>query len=165
MVDGTPLLARLGPMAMVLLAVGVAVSLASCGGGSDGGGKVAVEGAAAQRGQALAWSSGCSGCHSEDGTYSSGPTWQGIIGTQVKLKGGGTVLVDDDYLRRSITEPTAQVVDGYWPVMPAVALSEPQIEDLLAYLHALSPDAPATTSAPTSGIPSTAVIPSTTSVP
>jgi len=132
--------------------VAMTMTLAACGGGSDGGGKVQVEGAAAQRGQALAWSSGCSGCHSEDGTKSSGPTWQGIVGTQVQLKGGGTVLVDDDYLRRSITDPTSQVVDGYWPVMPTVALTEPQIEDLLAYLHALSPDAPvspATTTATT----------------
>ncbi len=77
------------------------------------------------------------GCHSEDGSYSSGPTWKGLAGSEVTLKGGRKVTADDEYLRRAITDPTGELVDGYWPVMPAPALSDAQIDDVIAYLNAL----------------------------
>lgn len=126
--------AALGLVAASMLGGGL---LAACGGGSDGNGRVVVVGAAAQRGQEVVWSNGCIGCHSEDGSYSSGPTWQGLAGSEVTLKGGREVLADDAYLRGAITEPTAELVDGYWPVMPAVPLTAAQLDDVIAYLKAL----------------------------
>ncbi len=72
-----------------------------------------------ERGEKWATDFGCIACHSIDGTGMAGPTWQGIFGSEESLEGGGTVTVDEDYLRRSILEPGAQIVAGYQNIMPA----------------------------------------------
>ena len=72
-----------------------------------------------ERGEQWATDFGCVACHSTDGTSMAGPTWQGILGSEVSLEGGGSVTIDEDYLRRSILEPSAQIVAGYQNIMPA----------------------------------------------
>lgn len=92
----------------------------------------------AASGADLAASYNCSSCHTVDGTRSTGPTWKGIWGEQVELADGESVEVDDAYVRRSITEPSAQVVDGFSPIMPAFDLPEDELEALSAYIRSLS---------------------------
>jgi cytochrome c oxidase subunit 2 len=62
---------------------------------------------------------------------------EGVFGTTVQLKGGGTVVADDNYIRESIVNPTAKVVDGFEPLMPVylTQLSEEQVNALLAYVR------------------------------
>jgi len=65
---------------------------------------------------------GCTGCHSLDGSKMVGPTFKGLFGRQVMVVTDGkehTVTVDEAYIRRSILEPKADVVQGYPPVMPS----------------------------------------------
>lgn len=90
------------------------------------------------RGQTLAVQNGCFGCHSIDGSPASGPTWQGLYGSQEELVDGSTVTVDDEYIKESILNPQAKIVAGYETVqMPAFEFTDEQIADIIAYLNTL----------------------------
>lgn len=87
------------------------------------------------RGEKLFKQLNCLSCH---GDVTRGPLLDGILGKKIALQGGGSVTADENYLRESIINPAAKVVDGYQPVMPVYSqqLSEEQIMDILAYLKA-----------------------------
>lgn len=65
------------------------------------------------QGEELWASTGCSGCHSLDGSTGVGPTMQGLAGSTVTLDDGSTVTADDAYLAQSITDPDAKVSEGF----------------------------------------------------
>jgi cytochrome c oxidase subunit 2 len=80
---------------------------------------------------------GCLGCHSLDGTPRIGPTFKGIWGRKVTVVTNGveqTVTADEEYLRRSILEPNADVVKGFPAVMPKIELKDDEIKAILEYL-------------------------------
>jgi cytochrome c oxidase subunit II len=81
----------------------------------------------------------CITCHSVDGKASTGPTFLGLFGEQVKLEGGGTATADENYLRESILSPQARIALGYQPVMPTFqgVLKDKQIDALIAYIKSL----------------------------
>jgi cytochrome c oxidase subunit 2 len=93
---------------------------------------------AVAEGGALFRALGCSGCH-ENGTAQA-PSLTGVAGHPVALSNSTTVVADDQYLRDSILLPQKQIVAGYQPAMPSFAgyLSENDMGDLIAYLHALA---------------------------
>jgi cytochrome c oxidase subunit II len=82
---------------------------------------------------------GCSTCHTVDGTRKIGPTWKGVFGKPEKLVGGTSVMVDENYIRESITDPAAKIVDGYPPSMPTYQgkLSDRQLSGLVEYIKTL----------------------------
>ena len=51
---------------------------------------------------------------------------------------GSTVVVDDDYIRESILQPNAKLVQGYAPVMVALPVTDDEIEALIALAKSLS---------------------------
>jgi len=53
------------------------------------------------------------------------------------------VAADEDYLRKSIREPSAQIVKGYPPIMPKMELSDDEVAALLAYIEAMKAPAAA----------------------
>jgi cytochrome c oxidase subunit 2 len=67
----------------------------------------------------------------------AGPTWRGLAGSRVTLGDGTEVVADVDYLRRSITDPRAELVAGYGPLMPDLDLTEREVDDVVAYLRTL----------------------------
>jgi cytochrome c2 len=75
------------------------------------------------RGKALFTADSCIGCHSLTGATGAGPPLNGVAGATTKLDGGQTVTADDTYLERAITDPDAQIVDGYHAgiMRPAIA--------------------------------------------
>lgn len=89
------------------------------------------------RGRALVNERGCTACHALDGTRGIGPGWGGIYGTTRNLKGGGSVVVDEAYLRRAMLEPSAEIVDGFDSVMVPAAVNEAQIADIIALIQSL----------------------------
>jgi cytochrome c oxidase subunit II len=93
-----------------------------------------------EQGRALAQAQGCFACHTEDGTIQIGPSFQGLYGRSVELVDGSTVTADEDYIRRSIEEPGAQVTAGFQPMMPPYDLSDEELDALVAYLRALGDD-------------------------
>ncbi len=94
------------------------------------------------RGQSIAQSNGCLGCHSTDGSQMVGPTWQGLYGNEVSLKSGETVTADEEYLRTSIRQPNEQIHEGYQAnIMQPYnesQISEDDLEALVAYIKSLS---------------------------
>jgi cytochrome c oxidase subunit 2 len=93
----------------------------------------------AEHGQALFAQKGCSACHQAQpgGPQLAGPSFPGLYGTQQPLSDGTSVEVDEDYIRRSILEPRAQIAQGYPPVMPMIQLTEPEINALIAYVRSM----------------------------
>jgi cytochrome c oxidase subunit 2 len=85
---------------------------------------------------------GCVTCHREDGK-GRGPSLVGVFGKPQKMANGTTVLADEAYLRESILNPQAKMVQGYPPLMPSYQgqISEDALVTLLAYIKSL--DVPA----------------------
>lgn len=120
---------------------GLALSaiLAACGGGGDDAGPEGSLAPTAAEGRQVAIDSGCAGCHGKDGQGGVGPAWTGLAGSTVTLADGTTVVADDDYLRRSITDPEADIPAGYTIRMPKNTLVTPeQVDAIVAYIKALA---------------------------
>jgi len=98
--------------------------------------------AGAPDGKALYESKGCSACHSIDGTTIIGPTFKGLFGSKVRVTTNGKVrevVVDEEYIKRSELEPTADIVEGFQPVMPPQkgVLKEEEIKALVEFIKSL----------------------------
>lgn len=91
-------------------------------------------------GQKLFAGLGCITCHMETG-QGRGPKLNELYGKTAKLNNGTEVPVDDAYIRESILNPSAKVVEKYEPVMPVFQgqVSEEQILQLTAYIKSIGP--------------------------
>ncbi len=101
--------------------------------GNAGGGTMA------QAGEKLFGELGCVTCHKPDGAGRA-PSLLNVYGHPVQLEGGGTAMVDENFIRESIVNPRAKVVQGYQPVMPTFQgqVSEEGLLQLIAYVKSLS---------------------------
>ncbi len=65
----------------------------------------------------------------------------GLFGSEETLDDGTVVTVDEAYLRESILDPNAKIVEGFSPnIMPddfAERLSDSQLDLLIAYIKLL----------------------------
>lgn len=82
----------------------------------------------------------CLTCHSDDGRPGVSSTFKNLYGRQSLLNDGTKVTVTDAYLRESILDPQAKIVQGPTVAMPAYkgSVSERDIEALIAYIKSLS---------------------------
>lgn len=82
---------------------------------------------------------GCGACHSTDGSPNVGPSFKGLFGKTESLQGGGQVTVDENYIRKSIEEPNADIVAGFSPQMPSFRgqIKDKGIDGLIAYIKSL----------------------------
>ncbi|MBN8553964.1 MAG: cytochrome c oxidase subunit II [Deltaproteobacteria bacterium] len=95
----------------------------------------------ADQGRKLMESRGCMSCHSDNGSRLLGPSLHGLFGHETFLSNGRTTLADENYIRRSIEIPQADIVGGYEGVtMPPYAgqLSETEMNALIAYIKSLN---------------------------
>ena len=82
----------------------------------------------------------CVACHSLDGTAKTGPTWQGLWGSTRQFTDGRSLKVEgaegENYIRKSILEPNADIVAGFPPAMNSFQgqLSEDQIAALIEFI-------------------------------
>jgi cytochrome c2 len=105
----------------------VAAYVALCAASKD---KEACPGiATGSGGQGLYASLGCQGCHSIDGSKSTGPTFKGLSGSKVELTDGKTVTADDAYLLDSIVDPDKEIVKGYQPGVMTSVIKKGQISE------------------------------------
>jgi cytochrome c oxidase subunit II len=111
--------------------------------GGGGGGTLA------STGSKLFQQFACDSCHKPDQT-GRGPALEGKFGSQQALQSGGTVTVDENYIRESIVNPRAKIVAGYDPVMPTFQglVSEEQLLQLIAYIKSLGAQQPGSASTP-----------------
>jgi cytochrome c oxidase subunit II len=86
---------------------------------------------------------GCFACHTTDGNKLVGPSFKGIWGEEVTVTTGSEkrqVVVDEEYIRRAIYDPNADIVDGYNKGLMLSyegQLSEEDVENIIEYLKTL----------------------------
>ncbi|MBV8728391.1 MAG: cytochrome c oxidase subunit II [Acidobacteriia bacterium] len=82
----------------------------------------------------------CGNCHKPDGSGRC-PNLVGVYGSNVKLADGRTVKADEAYIRESILNPPAKVVEGFQPLMPTFQglVTEEGVVELIEYIKSLSP--------------------------
>lgn len=94
-------------------------------------------------GQRIMKNIGCFACHSIDGSKLVGPSLKGIYGHAVTVVTGGTerdVTADDEYIKRSIYDPNADVVKGFNKGMMLSykgQLTDEDIAQIIEYLKTL----------------------------
>jgi cytochrome c oxidase subunit 2 len=91
--------------------------------------------------QAILDQNACSSCHSVDGEVILGPSFKGLYGkTEVVVGKDGKerkITVDDEYLRRAILDPEAEIVKDFPPAMPAIPLKDEEVKRIMAYIKSL----------------------------
>ena len=98
--------------------------------------QLAADASPAERGELLYTQQGCFACHSLDGTPGTGPSFQGLAGTERTFTDGTRMLADDNYLREAIVLPATKIVEGYMALMPATygTLEPGEIDALVAFI-------------------------------
>jgi cytochrome c oxidase subunit II len=100
----------------------------------------AVPGAA---GKLIIQSKACIACHTFDGTKLVGPSFKGIYGHKVNVETDGKeheIIVDDEYIKRSILDPSADVVKGFQKgqmVSYKGQLTDDEISKIIEYIKTL----------------------------
>jgi cytochrome c oxidase subunit II len=82
---------------------------------------------------------GCATCHSLDGSRGQGPSWKGVFGSTRTFADGTTGVADENYIRQSVYEPNAKVVQGFEPVMPTFKglVRDRQVLGVIEYMKQL----------------------------
>jgi cytochrome c oxidase subunit 2 len=93
-------------------------------------------------GKKLMATKGCIACHSTDGSKSVGPTLLGVYGKNVTVitdDNERQVLFDEDYFKRSLFEPEADLTKGFEALMPSSKgqLTEKEVAELLNFVKGL----------------------------
>src|SRR5271170_4451871 len=93
----------------------------------------------AQNGERLYASLGCNACHSGSAA-ARGPNLAGVYGAKLQLTNGGSVIVDDAFLRDTILNPSMHTTSGFAPIMPTYQgqISEEGLIDLVEYIKKLN---------------------------
>jgi cytochrome c oxidase subunit 2 len=95
----------------------------------------------AQKGQKAFSLNGCISCHNieKGGKAGTGPALFGKFGTEETLVGGAKVMIDENYIRESIMDPAAKVVNGFSPVMPPFQgrISEQDLAAIIEFIKSL----------------------------
>lgn len=84
-------------------------------------------------------SKGCGQCHSTDGTARVGPTFKGIWGETHQFQNAPPAVVDENYIRESITDPGAKIRQGFQNQMPTYQgrLNDDEISAVIAFIKSL----------------------------
>ena len=93
----------------------------------------------ADRGQMLYRRHGCQGCHSIDGTEKAGPSFKGIWGETHEFSNASPTVVDENYVRESVLDPSAKVRQGRKDQMNSYkgSLTDDEIDSIIAFIKSL----------------------------
>jgi cytochrome c oxidase subunit 2 len=106
--------------------------------------KVAEGSGPGAQGLAIMRTQGCIACHSSDGSKIVGPTYLNLFGRQQAVIRDGvevTVKVDEEYVKRAIFDPNADIVKGYPKgLMQSYKgkLSDDDVSKIIEYLKSLN---------------------------
>lgn len=98
-----------------------------------------------KRGAAAYVQKACNSCHSLDGSRLVGPSFLKLLGREVKFSDGSSLIADENYIKESILNPGAKVVESYPDkVMPAFAgqLAEEEVDGLIAFIRTVDGSQP-----------------------
>ncbi|HEU0033056.1 MAG TPA: cytochrome c oxidase subunit II [Kofleriaceae bacterium] len=88
----------------------------------------------------MVYAAQCVSCHTVDGSPRIGPTFAHSFGTKIPVAEGGTVDMDENYIRESILNPTAKTHAGFPAgTMPSFEgrLKEKEINGMIEYIKSL----------------------------
>jgi cytochrome c oxidase subunit II len=124
------------------------------------------EGSLASQGEKLFEKFACNTCHT-DTAGARGPNLAGIFGQTRQLTGGGSVVVDENYIRESILNPQAKIAAGFQPIMPTFQgqVNEDDLIRLLAYVRTVGAEPANAVESPASMMESRGATPSGGAVP
>lgn len=97
----------------------------------------------AMKGAQIVQQLGCNACHTTDGTRTVGPSYLGLWGKEETVITNGkerTITVDEEYIRRSILEPNADIVQGFNKGLMLSyegQLSDEEIDLIIAYIKSM----------------------------
>jgi cytochrome c oxidase subunit II len=88
-------------------------------------------------GRALYRIKGCNACHTIDGTQGTGPTFLGMYGARRNFTDGTSAVADEDYIRESILDPGAKIVQEFPNVMQSYdgRVTNEELEALIVFLR------------------------------
>jgi cytochrome c oxidase subunit 2 len=97
---------------------------------------------ASPEGKKIFASKGCIACHSTDGSKSVGPTLLGVYGKNVTVMTDDKerqILFDEEYFKKSLFKPEADVTKGFEALMPSSEgqLTEKEVSELLNFVKGL----------------------------
>jgi len=94
----------------------------------------------AELGAKLFKENACNSCHSTDGSQMVGPTFKGLWERREVMADGEEITADANYIRESILNPQAKIVEGYGPVMPPYQgqLSDEEIDAIIEYIKTIN---------------------------
>jgi cytochrome c oxidase subunit 2 len=83
---------------------------------------------------------GCLQCHSVDGSKGNGPSFKDLFGKQEHMSDGSSVQVDENYVRESVYDPAAKIVQGYGLQMSSYRgrLKDRDVNAIILYLKSIS---------------------------
>jgi cytochrome c oxidase subunit 2 len=106
--------------------------------------KATSNGVEMSKGEQLLTTNGCLGCHSRDGSKIIGPSFKGLFGsTRSVFDESGNlaeVKADSTYIKHSIYEPNAQVVQGFnkgLMVSYKTTLRDADVDEIIKYMETL----------------------------
>ena len=83
----------------------------------------------------------CTACHTVDGTTLVGPSLRNRFGKMERMASGETIKIDAEYVRESLINPQAKIVDGFQGKFMSPfgdVLSDSDIQNVIEYLKAIS---------------------------
>jgi cytochrome c oxidase subunit 2 len=82
----------------------------------------------------------CATCHSVDGSNNIGPSWKDLYGAERSFNDGSSLVADDNYIRESIYNPGAKIVQGYQNQMTPFmgVLGDDDVANIIAYMKSIS---------------------------
>lgn len=95
----------------------------------------------AVRGQAVLEKKGCVACHSTDGTRRVGPSFRELFASKRRVVTGGApreVVADDEYIARSLSDPDADLAEGFPRTMPRFDLPPDDVASIVLALRDMS---------------------------
>lgn len=80
----------------------------------------------------------CLSCHTQDGTRLVGPSFKGLIGKAETIVIDGNdkdIVVDEEYIRKKLKDPTFSTVKTYQKgLMPPLPLTDEEIDQIIDYI-------------------------------
>jgi cytochrome c oxidase subunit II len=77
---------------------------------------------------------GCAGCHSREGASDTGFVGPDLTGLADRAGDRVDGLAAEEYVRQSVLDPQAYIVDGYGSQMPVLPVDAEELDALVEYL-------------------------------
>lgn len=77
---------------------------------------------------------GCTSCHSIQGEVAGGEIGPNLLGLSARAGERVEVLEAEDYIRQSVLDPQAFIVEGFSPIMPTLPLDTEELDALVEFL-------------------------------